>query len=102
MSELLLVGNVLSKLYEIESEQNLFTAEGAQQYFSKYDSIVPEIHSSLDSLKILARDSYREEELDTIKLLIVKKGEFENCCCTAGFYRESAGDYPYNREQLCT
>ncbi|ULB34017.1 MULTISPECIES: ATP-binding response regulator [Proteiniphilum] len=75
MSELLLVGNVLSKLYEIESEQNLFTAEGAQQYFSKYDSIVPEIHSSLDSLKILARDSYREEELDTIKLLIVKKKE---------------------------
>ncbi len=73
MSELLLVGNVLSKLYEIESEQNLFTAEGAQQYFSKYDSIVPEIHSSLDSLKILARDSYREEELDTIKLLIVKR-----------------------------
>ncbi len=53
MSELLLVGNVLSKLYEIESEQNLFTAEGAQQYFSKYDSIVPEIHSSLDSLKFL-------------------------------------------------
>jgi len=44
ITELLIVGNTLSKLYEIENGQNLFTAESARQYFLKYDSVVPEIN----------------------------------------------------------
>jgi len=75
LSELLIVGNTLSKLYEIESDQNLFTAENAQQYFLKYDSIVPEINSHLESLKKLTNDTTRVAKLDTIKLLIGDKKE---------------------------
>jgi Signal transduction histidine kinase len=67
------VGNTLSKLYEIESDQSLFSAESAQQYFDSFDSIVPEIKTNLDSLKQLATDSSRVTKLDTIKLLIDRK-----------------------------
>lgn len=75
LSELLIVGNTLSKLYEIESDQNLFTAESARQYFRKYDSIVPEINEHLDSLKRTTHDDSRTTKLDTIKLLIQDKRE---------------------------
>lgn len=73
VSELLIVGNTLSKLYEIESDQNLFTAENAKQYFLKYDSIVPEINNHLDSLKQLTGDTARIAKLDTIQFLISDK-----------------------------
>ena len=75
LSELLIVGNTLSRLYEIESDQNLFSAESAQQYFLKYDSIVPEINSHLDSLKQLTNDNSRVAKLDTIQFLIEDKRE---------------------------
>lgn len=68
--ELLLVGNTLSRLYEIESDQNLFTAENARVYFRKYDSIVPEITRCLDSLKHMTEDPLRISRLDSIRLLI--------------------------------
>lgn len=71
--ELLLVGNTLSKLYEIESEQNLFTAKNAGQYFLKYDSIIPEISLYLDSLKRMTDDPSRTVKLDSIRLLIGQK-----------------------------
>ncbi len=51
LSSLLIVGNTLSKLYEVESDQNLFTAENARQYFLRYDSLVPEIQHNLILLK---------------------------------------------------
>lgn len=73
ISDLLIVGNTLSKLYEIESGQNLFTAENARQYFIKYDSIVPEINSNLDKLKQSSRETLRAARLDTISLLIQEK-----------------------------
>lgn len=72
-AELLLVGNTLSKLYEIESDQNLFTAESARQYFHTYDSIAPEINNYLDTLKLTTRDDARAAKLDTIKHLIQEK-----------------------------
>ena len=75
LSELLIVGNTLSKLYEIESDQNLFSAESAQQYFLKYDSIVPEINAHLDTLKQLTNDTARVAKLDTIQFLIGDKKE---------------------------
>lgn len=75
LSELLIVGNTLSKLYEIESDQNLFTAENAQQYFLKYDSIVPEINTHLESLKQLTNDTARVAKLDSIQILIGDKKE---------------------------
>ncbi|HBG57025.1 MAG TPA: hypothetical protein DDX07_03320 [Porphyromonadaceae bacterium] len=73
LSELLIVGNTLSKLYEIESNQNLFTAESARQYFLKYDSIAPEIDFNLSLLKQTALDTSRVAKIDTIKLLIQEK-----------------------------
>jgi len=75
MSELLIVGNTLSMLYEIESEQNLINAENAEQYFHKYDSIAPKIRANLDQLKQEAVDSSRIEKLDTIQLLVDRKRE---------------------------
>ncbi|MEN6322663.1 MAG: hybrid sensor histidine kinase/response regulator [Proteiniphilum sp.] len=73
ISDLLIVGNTLSKLYEIESDQNLFTAENARQYFLKYDSIVPEINNNLDKLKQSSLETERKVKLDTISLLIQEK-----------------------------
>lgn len=73
--ELLIVGNTLSRLYEIESEQNLFTAENASAYFRKYDSIVPQIAKGLDSLKMMSEDSLRINKLDSIILLVNQKRE---------------------------
>lgn len=73
MTELLIVGNTLSKLYEIESDQNLFTAENARQYFLKYDSVTPEINRNLNRLKLSSLDALRAAKLDTIELLIKDK-----------------------------
>ncbi|RNC64685.1 ATP-binding protein [Proteiniphilum sp. X52] len=75
MPELLIVGNTLSMLYEIESGQNLMNAENAEQYFQKYDSITPKIRTNLDELKQVAADSSRIEKLDTIQLLVDRKRE---------------------------
>lgn len=75
MSELLIVGNTLSMLYEIESEQNLINADNAELYFLKYDSIAPKIKTNLTELKQMAIDSLRIEKLDTIQLLVDKKRE---------------------------
>ena len=75
LSGMLIVGNTLSKLYDIESGQNLFTAESAQQYFLRYDSIVPEIQQNLDSLQQLSQDPARVSKIDTIKFLIDGKKE---------------------------
>jgi len=75
MSELLIVGNTLSMLYEIESEQNLINADNAEQYFLKYDSISPKIKTNLAELKRVAADSSRIEKLDTIELLVDRKRE---------------------------
>lgn len=75
MSELLIVGNTLSMLYEIESEQNLINAENAGQYFLKYDSIAPKIKANLDELKEVAVDSSRIIKLDSIGLLVERKRE---------------------------
>lgn len=75
MSELLIVGNTLSMLYGIESEQNLINAENAEKYFLKYDSIAPKIKANLDELKQVAVDSSRVEKLDSIQLLVDKKRE---------------------------
>ncbi|MDD4630752.1 MAG: hybrid sensor histidine kinase/response regulator [Proteiniphilum sp.] len=73
ITELLIVGNTLSKLYEIENGQNLFTAESARQYFLKYDSVVPEINRNLNKLKQYSQDTGRIVTLDTIKFLIHEK-----------------------------
>ncbi|MDR2816781.1 MAG: hypothetical protein LBB62_08805, partial [Proteiniphilum sp.] len=75
MSELLIVGNTLSMLYEIESEQNLINAEKAELYFLRYDSITPKIKANLDELKQITADSLRMAKLDTIQLLVDKKRE---------------------------
>ena len=75
MSELLIVGNTLSMLYEIESEQNLINADNAEQYFLKYDSISPKIKANLVELKQVAADSSRVEKLDSIELLVDRKRE---------------------------
>lgn len=74
-SELLIVGNTLSMLYEIESEQNLMNAENAGQYFIKYDSIAPKIKAHLDELKQVAEDTLRIAKLDSIALLVDQKRE---------------------------
>lgn len=75
MTELLVVGNTLSMLYEIESEQNLISAESAGHYFRKYDTIAPMIKSNLLELKQATVDSSRVMKLDSIELLVDKKRE---------------------------
>lgn len=75
LSELIIVGNTISKLYDIESSQGLFNYEGAKIYFHKYDSVQPLIYANLDTLKSLSREKDREIKLDSIKLLIQQKNE---------------------------
>ncbi len=75
LSELLVVSNTLSLLYEIESEQNLMTPESAERYFQKYDSIVPVIHANLNELKESATDTLRVVKLDSIEFLVDMKKE---------------------------
>ena len=75
LSELLVVSNTLSLLYEIESEQNLMTPESAERYFQKYDSIVPVIHANLNELKETATDTFRVVKLDSIEFLVDMKKE---------------------------
>lgn len=75
LSSLLIVGNTLSKLYEVESDQNLFTAENARQYFLRYDSLVPEIHHNLILLKQTTRHPSHVNKVDTIVRLINDKKE---------------------------
>lgn len=72
-SELIIVGNAISKLYEIENSQNLYSAEMAAKYFSKYDSILPSVEQNLDSLKTLSSDTLRIHALDSISTLLLEK-----------------------------
>lgn len=72
-SELLIVGNTLSKLYEIESEQNLLTAESSRQSYRKYQELMPRIFENLDSLKLLTTDSVRMTQIDTVRFLLEEK-----------------------------
>lgn len=75
LSELLIVGNVINQLYEVESTQNLYTAENAANYYSRYSSIRPEVDAKIDSLKLLSKDSLRVVKLDTIGVLLDEKEE---------------------------
>lgn len=75
LTELLIAGNAISKLYEIESSQNLFNAQSAENYFSKYDSILPIVHQQIDSLKHLSKDSSRVVKLDSIEILLESKNK---------------------------
>mgnify|MGYP000893320003 FL=1 len=75
LSELLIVGNTLSKLYEIESVQGFFSKEGTEAYFEKYQTLLPEIKTNLDSLRSLSQDTLRTATLDTIGVLVEEKHE---------------------------
>src|SRR5690554_416088 len=75
LSELILVGNTLSLLYEVESEQSIITASNAQQYLVKYDSIIPLVEANLEELYWLSQDSIRKIKLDSIYYLIGTKRE---------------------------
>lgn len=90
MSELLLVGNTLSMLYEIESEQNLINAENATQYFHTYDSIAPKIIANLFELKQVAVDTIRVTKLDSIGLLVdMKRGNLQEVAVLLDSIRRS-------------
>ena len=73
LTEMIIVGNTLTLLYEIESEQNLLTSSSALQYIRNYDSIIPVIEKNLHELSILSEDSSRTVKLDTIRLLVNSK-----------------------------
>lgn len=73
MSELMFVGNILSLLYEVESEEDLLTAESAKQYYIRYDSLIPEVKDNLNRLKEFTDDNSRKLQLDTIGLLMENK-----------------------------
>lgn len=75
LSELIIIGNTVSKLYEIESSQNLLNASNARQYFHYYDSVKPLVFDKIDSLIMLTNDRNRQRSLDSIKLLIDEKNE---------------------------
>lgn len=73
LSELILVGNTISKLYEIESSQNLINADLARQYFQKYDSILPLVRQNIDTLKSLSKNEERRIRLDSIEIFLSMK-----------------------------
>lgn len=73
LTEMIIVGNTLTLLYEIESEQNLLTPSSALQYLTYYDSIIPVIQNNLHELGILSQDSSRNVKLDSINLLFNSK-----------------------------
>ena len=75
LTELIIVGNVINQLYEVESSQNLYTPESAADYFNRYNSLRPEITLKLDSLKQLSKDSLRVIKLDSIEVLLDEKEE---------------------------
>ncbi len=75
MSELIIVGNVINQLYEVESTQSLYTPESAADYFARYHSIRPEINAEIYSLKQLSKDTLRVIKLDSIEVLLDKKEE---------------------------
>ncbi|MDO5522590.1 MAG: hybrid sensor histidine kinase/response regulator [Bacteroidia bacterium] len=75
LTELIIVGNVINQLYEVESTQNLFTHENAEKYFERYNSIKPGITSRLDTLKQLSIDPNRVVKLDSIEFLLNEKEE---------------------------
>lgn len=70
--QLIVVGNTISKLYEIESYQNLLNTN-PRAYFQLYDSILPGVIKNIDTLKFLSKDPVRNAKLDTIKLLMDSK-----------------------------
>ena len=73
LTEMIIVGNTLTLLYEIESEQNLLTSSSALKYLRTCDSIIPIIEKNLHELSILSEDSSRNVKLDSIGLLINSK-----------------------------
>lgn len=75
LTELILIGNTLSVLYEVESEQNMLTSSNAKKYLLKYDSIIPIVKGNLEKLDSLSQDSLRKVKLDTINYLIGTKKE---------------------------
>ncbi len=70
LSELMMVGNILSSLYEVENEQDLLTAESARDYYIRYDSLIPEVKDKLEKLKEFTDDNSRKLELDSIGQLM--------------------------------
>lgn len=73
--ELIVVGNIINRLYEVESMQSLFTSENAENYFERYRAIRPEIYSGLDTLRQLSKDLQRVAKLDSIEVLLGQKEE---------------------------
>lgn len=72
-SELIIVGNTISKLYEVENTKDLSSVDMAENYFFKFDSIQPYINQNLDSLKTFSSDSSRIQTLDSIIILLDDK-----------------------------
>lgn len=73
--ELIVVGNIINQLYEVESSQNLFTYENAETYFERYNLVRADIDLRLDTLKSFSKDSLRIVKLDSIRMLLDKKEE---------------------------
>lgn len=74
-SELLLISKTISKLYEVETFQNLINADRANVYFRRYDSILPQINQNLNTLKSNTSSADRKVNLDSISLLLAEKQE---------------------------
>lgn len=74
-SELIIVGNTLSILYDAENDKSLFNKQLADTYHKKYGSILPIVFNNLDSLKKLTDDTLRITKLDTISTLLEQKKE---------------------------
>lgn len=72
-SELMLVGNTLSMLYDVENDKSLFNKDLSAIYYDKYDAVMPKVFANLDSLKELSSDIVRIAKLDTIGVLLNEK-----------------------------
>src|SRR5690554_7580281 len=72
-SELIIVGNILSMLYEVESEQDLLTSEGAEQYYAKYDSLIPAVKKNLERLRSEEHTSELQSRPHLVCRLLLEK-----------------------------
>lgn len=71
--ELLIVSNIINQLYEVEASNNLLTFESTEKYINSFHNIRSSVTLRLDSLKLLAGDTARISQLDTIDVLLDRK-----------------------------
>lgn len=73
ISELFHVSSIVTKLYDVESQCSFLSTDNAELYVDKFETEMPLVIASLDSLRAISTDTLRLHKLDTIQMLMEKK-----------------------------